>query len=78
MRQKVRTITLKVPQAEPPPDSYANNHLDLRLNHTQALALKRLVTALDQLDARLASSKHVGSSPDAIRWLLEQIGVSDA
>ena len=55
---------------------YISRHADVRLSLDQGLMLRRLYAALDQTGLRLANGRRVANPPDAIRWLLEQLGGS--
>ena len=53
---------------------YISNHVDVRMTIAQATVLRRLHLALDTSEARLANDRHIASTADAVRWLLEEIG----
>jgi len=71
------TVTIAVPFSSASLDHcYISTHVDAQLSHQQGLALRRLHLGLDAAGARLANGRRVATPPDAVRWLLEQVGVS--
>lgn len=73
-------VTVTVPLAPvPPKHEYVQEYVEARLSPIQGLGLRRLKDALHASHALAhrgtgGSPFHVDSYPDAIRWLLEQIG----
>ena len=67
-----RTITL--PLAEPPESGYTTRHVDVQLSMEQAVNLRRLREGLHAQATKLKDGRYVQSTPDAVRYLLEQLG----
>ena len=72
-------VTIEVPVAEIPAETYVQRHIDVHLvgrygGAAQRRALKRLTVGLNESHTTLKCGKHVDTTADAIRWLLEQIG----
>ena len=71
------TVTIAVPFSSASLDHcYISTHVDAQLSHQQGLALRRLHLGLDAAGARLANGRRVATPPDAVRWMLEQVGGS--
>ena len=69
-----KILSIEVPLADVGYDSYAQRHIEVRMTASQARTLKRLTKALDENQSELIGGRRVITPPDAIRWLLEQIG----
>ena len=54
-------------------NAYINRHLDVQMSRTQALALRRVLDGLRDKHAVLTGGKHVDSTPDALRWILDSV-----
>ena len=62
----------------PVSDAYRQRHVDVHLTADQALALRRLFDGLRNTGIMLANGYFINRPTDAVRWLLEQLGRSDA
>ncbi len=75
------SATLQIPLGELPPGYLGArlNAVDVGLNAEQSDALSRILGGLmgPGRQAFLKSGRPVGSKPDAIRWLLEQVPVAE-
>ncbi len=70
------TVEIVVPQAATDlTDCYISCHVDVRMTRRQGVALRRLSLALDAQNVCLANGRRAITAADAVRWLLEQIGV---
>jgi len=74
--RQLPTVEIVVPQADTDlTGRYVSNHVDVNnMSWRQSVALKRLHLALDAQNAQLANGRRAVTAPDAVRWLLEQIG----
>lgn len=72
---EIAEVAMAVPLAEARPEVYCRRHVDARLNHSQATTLQRIQLALDAKQARTADGRRVISPADALKWLLEEIGM---
>ncbi|MGA2032317.1 MAG: hypothetical protein ABSG68_08690 [Thermoguttaceae bacterium] len=68
-------LTIHVPLgALPDPPGYLPKHIEVNnLSMAQRLSLRRMLAGLDAAGARLANSRRVTTTPDVLRWLLEQL-----
>lgn len=65
-------VFLALPDAGPT-HAYACRALNLRITHSQARALRRLLEGADVGRRSLRCGRRVATTPDALRWLLEQL-----
>lgn len=66
-------VTIAVPLVDRG-DGYGTSRVDIsRLTTRQTDTLARLFTALNETHALLATGRHVETSQDAVRWLLDEI-----
>ena len=62
-----------VPIGSVPVDTYITNHVEVRLSHDQAYALRSLWFGLQDAGVKLDNDKPITSNADVVRWLLEQM-----
>lgn len=80
VRPVIKTVRVKLPLLDlasaggEEDRAYRSRHVEARLDGAQAETMKRLFRGLDQVGARLANGRRVGSNADAVRWVLEQVG----
>ena len=67
-------VDIPIDEAQPP--GHVSNHADCKLDRNQATTLRRIQNELDRSGAKLANGRRVVTGPDALRWILEQIGVA--
>lgn len=66
--------TITVPLADDLPPSVSRRvHVNGHLRGPHGAIMIRLRTALNRSHARLRDGRHVHSTPDALKWLLENI-----
>jgi hypothetical protein len=69
---------LTVPVARPDLDNcYISRHCEVRLSPQQARTLRCVLLGLDAAGERLSNGRRVATPADALRWLLEKIGIGD-
>jgi len=68
-----KRVAVDVPLGDVPVDAYITNHVEVRLTHDQAYALRGLWYGLQAAGERLDGGKPIASNADVIRWLLEQV-----
>ena len=74
--RRLPTVKIVVPQADTDlTDCYISGHVDVRMTSRQGVALRRLCLALDAQNVCLANGRRAVTAADAVRWLLEEIGV---
>ncbi len=65
---------IETPVIEPPSHLNMPRHIDVNgLTAAQARAWRQLFLGLEKSGSRLSNGRRVTTSPDAIRWLLEQL-----
>ena len=69
----IRVVSVDVPLATIDPVANLGAHVDVRLSHGQASALRAIYNSLTKTHAVLAGGRKVANPNDAIRWLLEQV-----
>lgn len=70
-----REITISAPFADGEIEGYKQKHIEVsKLTELQALTVRRLTIGLMDQGAMLKEKRLVKSAPDALRWLIEQIG----
>ena len=77
-RPRSRRVSLDVELGPKPAGIYVGRHLEVRLENPQAETLRKLFDGLALRAARLENGSYVRSVPDAVRWLLEEIGRREA
>lgn len=75
---ELRTVSIDVPLRIPPTPRYAARHVEVQLDNGQAQTLRSLLDAVDERGERLQSGRRVVSAADALRWLLERVGLQSA
>jgi len=58
-------------------DGYVQRHIDVRLDVRQSRILNRLYHGLNDRDRRLANDRHVTSTADVIRYMLERVAAEE-
>lgn len=61
--------------APPPETTYVTNHIDIELSQRQAETLWRVREGLADEGARLLQGRHVKSTADAVRYMIEQFAI---
>ena len=76
--QAILEVAITVPISDVSLDNcHIRTHIDVQsLSRNQGTVLRRLQLALDNRGAKLANGRRVVTPPDAIRWLLEEIGAN--
>lgn len=71
----VLAVDVPIADASTVDGKHKTRHVDISLSASEAATLARVRNALNEADARLSSreGKHVHSSADAVRWLLERV-----
>lgn len=69
----IRVVSIDVPLAAIDPAGRLGAHVDVRLSHGQAKALRAVYNSLIRTHAVLAGGRKVANPNDAVRWLLEQV-----
>lgn len=64
-----------LPDRTQQPD-YCQTHVDCKFTTGQATATRLLLERLTAAHAQLLGGRHVESAADAVRWLIEQVGVA--
>jgi len=75
----VSSVSVSVPLASV--SGYVSGHVAIRFAPGEshlAETLKRLHEGLYQSSAKMASGKHITSTADAVRWMLEQVALASA
>ena len=70
---KHRAVTMEIPDRDRESPSYCEEHVDLRLTRPHALATRLLRDALRAQHAEMDNGRHVETTADTIRWLLDQL-----
>ena len=71
---KHRAVTIEIPGRDRKDiPGYCEQHVDLRFLPTQALAARMLLDALRAQHAKMDNGRHVETTADTIRWLLDQL-----
>jgi hypothetical protein len=66
-------FVVELPDLVPCPRGHIQRAIDIDLSHDQGAAARRLLDTLAERGVKLHNGRRVTSSPDAIRWLLEQL-----
>lgn len=67
-------VTIAVPLADPlPPGQSHRVHVDGHLKGAHGATMIRLRAELNRRGARLRDGRFVQTTPDALKWLLEQV-----
>ena len=66
-------VAVSLPLGDLPPEVFVPRHVEVRLDHRQATALRRLWYGYDGLGSRLLSGKRPQGNADVVRLLLEQV-----
>ena len=68
----VKSVVIEIPFGADPKECYAARHVDVQLDHRQAVVLKRMFAGLDAVGERLGNNRRIQSGADVVRWMLEK------
>ncbi len=67
------SFILEIPVCDAPPHVHHPQNVHVRFRGVERKALADLTTALQRSHATLEDGKHVDTSHEAVRWLMQQI-----
>lgn len=75
-KNKENVVLMELPVGDSCAEGYVPEMVTTRLSRGQGRALKHLVAALDESHARLSNGRPVFDGASAVRYVLEQYGVT--
>lgn len=77
IEHELATVSMRLPLADLNPAEYSQRHIDLQLKTEHAETLKRITDGLIAMKQKTADGRPVTSAADAIRWVLDGVGLAN-